>query len=508
MHRLLIIFISSVFLISPPILNVHARDGGNTQKETLQGKLNLNFKNIDIRQILQLLALKGGVNIVAGPEVSADVSINLRDVTWQDALDILLTTYGYGYDRVGKAIIVEPVEKLRQKRKAEKELTDIQMVVTEVITLKYLDANDMKAVIEPQLSPQGKITVLQETSVGWSFMSGESVEKKERREVSKLRSDKLVITDIPPYLDKIKKVISRLDVKPRQVLIQARMIEVNKDFLRDIGFDWGTGTTGAESSTISTVGVDDDRIGGQSLSSQVTPPSFAPEAGGVTVTYPYNAGLSLMFQKLSGTQFEVIFHALEENVDTNILSSPHIVTLDGHEATILVGTKYPILKADTTGTETTTVTATLDYYQDIGIQLNVVPKIVSDNSINMIIHPAVTDFTETLKSRGSANQIIAEYPIIQTREAETNIFINNGETIVIGGLLKDIEKISEESVPLLGKIPILGYLFKRDTKDRKKIDLLIFITAHIIENTQQLTDLVKESSEIINKKFKDVPADK
>ena len=503
MNRAILIFIASLLILMPAV-SLHAQDNEPVAGTPSQERLNLNFENIDIRQILHLLALKSGVNIVAGPDVSANVSINLKDVTWQEALDILLTAYGFGYDRIGNAIIVERVEKLKQKRAAEKELKDVQQVITEVISLKYLDANDIKSVIEPQLSPQGKITVLQETSFGWAFEGGGSIKKKERKEAARPRSDRLVVTDIPSYLDKIRAVISRLDVKPRQVLIQSRIIEVNKDFLKDIGFDWGTGSTGAESSTVTSVNAGDDRrIGVQTLGSQVTPSSFGPKATGITGTFPYNTGLSFLFQKLNGTQFEVIFHALEENVDANLLSAPHIVTLDGREATILVGTKYPILRADTTGTETTTVTATLDYYQDIGIQLNVVPKIVSDDSINMVVHPAVTDFTETLKARGSSNQIIAEYPIIQTREAETNVYINNGETIVIGGLFKDVEKKSKESVPVLGNIPILGHLFKRDTRDRGKIDLLIFITAHIIEDNKQLADIVRKSSEIMNKQPKD-----
>jgi type IV pilus assembly protein PilQ len=506
MYRL-IILISAVILISLPLINVHAQDSESNMEEATPEKLNLNFENIDIRHVLKLIALKGNVNIVAGPEVSVEVSINLKGVMWHEALDILLATYGYGYDIVGNAIIVEPIEKLSAKRKAEKELTDVQLTVTKVFTMKYVDANDMKFVIEPQLSPKGTVTVLQETSRGWDFAGGGNVEKREQTTTSKLRSDKLVVTDIPPYLNKIKQVINELDVKPRQILIQAKIIEVNRDFLRDIGFDWGTGSTGARDSTITTVGMDNDRIGGQILESQVTPSSFGPEATAITGVYPYNAGLSLIFQKLSGTQFEVIFHALEENVDTNILSAPHIVTVDGREATILVGTKYPILKADITGTDTTTVTATLDYYQDIGIQLNVLPKIAEDDSINIVIHPAITDFTETLKARGSANQIIAEYPIIQTREAETSVFINNGETIVIGGLLKDVERYSEESVPLLSKIPILGYLFKRQTKDTEKIDLLLFITVHIIEDSQQLSGIIKESSEITYEGFEDDATD-
>ncbi len=507
MYRLFVIFLLAIFIVILPFYPVNARQNESTEEDLSTGRLNLNFKNIDIRQIIHLLALKGNVNIVAGPEVSADVSIKLRDVTWQEALDILLAMYGYGYDRIGEAIIVEPIESLRLKRKTEKELEVVESIKTEVFTLKYLDANDMKEVIAPQLSPQGKVTVLQESFSGWTFESSDNIKKKERRKDSKLRSDKLVITDTSRYLDKIRKVFIELDIKPRQILIETRIVEVNEDFLRDIGFDWGSGSSGAESSTIGALKPGTEVVGGQFLGSQVVPSAFAPAAAQISGAFPYNTGLSLMFQKLTDVQFQVIFHALEENTSTNVLSAPHIVTLDGREATILVGTKYPILKSETSSDTARTVTASLDYYQDIGIQLNVIPKIASDASINLLIHPAVTDFNETLKARGSDGQVIAEYPIIETREAETNVFINDGETIVIGGMLKETGKEADESVPFLSRIPLLGYFFKRDTKDRKKIDLLIFITAHIVKNNQQLANIANRSSQDTEKEITDAGTD-
>jgi type II secretory pathway component GspD/PulD (secretin) len=144
------------------------------------------------------------------------------------------------------------------------------------------------------------------------------------------------------------------------------------------------------------------------------------------------------------------------------------MTLSNQEATILVGTRYPILKTEISGTETTTTTVTLDYYQDIGIQLNVVPQVGADNYINMVIHPAVTSYTTTLGTNA--------YPIIDTREAETRILMKDGETVVIGGLLKDVKAKETMGIPFLSKIPILGPIFRRDTVDTQKIDLLVFIT--------------------------------
>ena len=147
----------------------------------------------------------------------------------------------------------------------------------------------------------------------------------------------------------------------------------------------------------------------------------------------------------------------------------------------MVGMKYPILKGEV---EEGVLTTSLDYYQDIGIQLNVIPQISGENQINMIVHPAVTSYTSTVEAQSVDDQgntaVIAEYPIILIREAETQVLINDGDAIVIGGLMKDVKSESVIGIPFLKDIPLLGLLFKRTTVNIEKIDLLIFISAHIV----------------------------
>jgi len=440
----------------------------------------LDFKEADIRNVLKIISYKSGANIVTTPEVMGNVTIRLVDVPWEKALDVILKTYGFGYEKQGTIITVAPIEKLTAQKKQEEELAQVQPTVTEVFNLKYIDAQDAKRALELQLSPRGKITVLEMTGqAGWEF-GGEELGKRKRAVGEKIgRSKVLIVSDIPPVLDKIKEVIDRIDVMPQQVLIETRIMEVNRDKLRDIGFDWGTGKTGAESSTVTATptgkrqGVKDtSEVGGHILGSELKPSGFGSKAS-ITGTEPYEAGLEVLFRKLTGAQFEAILHALEEDVHTNTLSAPRIMALNNQEATILIGTRYPILKTETSGTETAKTTVTLDYYQDIGIQLNVVPQIGVNNYINMVIHPAVTAYTETLGDN--------KYPIINTREAETRVLMKDDETIVIGGLLKDVKIKSTMGVPFLGKIPFLGFLFRRDTIDTEKIDLLVFISAHIVK---------------------------
>lgn len=444
----------------------------------------LDFKEADIRNVLKIISYKSGVNIVTTPEVMGNITIRLIDVPWDKALDVILRTYGFGYERVGNIITVAPIEKLTTLKKQEVELAQVQPTVTEVFNLKYIDALDAKRALEPQLSSRGKITVLEMTGqAGWEFGAAEMAKRKRLTEEKMARSKVLIVSDVPPVLDKIKEVIEQIDVMPQQVIIETRIMEVNRDRLKDIGFDWGTGSSGVESSTgaISTTptgkkgGIDTSQMGGHILGDQVTPSVFGPkETVGLNTS---TVGLKLLFKKLTGAQFEVILHALEEDVHTNTLSAPRIMALNNQEASILIGTKFPILKSDvSTQSAGQTVSVSLDYYQDIGIQLNVVPQIGANNYINMVVHPAISSITTTDRSITSAN-----YPVIDIREAETRVMMKDGETVVIGGLLKDVKNKETMGVPFLSKIPLLGLLFQRETLDTQKIDLIIFITAHLVK---------------------------
>lgn len=446
--------------------------------------ISVDFKDADIHNVLRAIALKGNVNIVAANDVMGNITVKLTDVSWEKALDVILKTYDYGYEKEGNVISITTMERLTAQKEAQKKLSEIQPVVTDVFMLKYVDAEDVKETLKPQLSSRGTITVLKMTSeAGWKFATsskGESLQKLERTEKPKTaRSKVLIISDIPQYLEKIRGVIEKLDVQPQQILIEARIMEVNEDVLRDLGFDWGTGSSGAESSTITSMPADKSltgetvaAVGGHSLGGQVTPAIFEPKATSITAA---NTGLKFLYQRLKGNQFEVVMHALQEDVNANTLSAPRILTLNNQEATILVGTKYPILTSQISTQAGTTVTSTLDYYQDIGIQLNVIPQISGDKYINMIVHPAVTSYDST--NTVGTNK----YPVISTREAETRVLIENEQTIVIGGLLKDVKKKASTGIPFLKDVPILGGLFSRDTKDVEKIDLLIFITASIVK---------------------------
>lgn len=491
---------------------------------SVSSNVTLDFKEADIQNILKIISYKSGINIVTTPDVIGNVTIRLADVPWEAALDVILKTYGFGYQRQGNIILVTKLENI-SKIQAEEPLQ------TEIFILKFLDAQDAQKILIPLLSGRGKISVLYARGQkGWKFgtfkigkeetgalglekvaegqaksetisieknAAGELVSKKAEFEPS-IKSKTLIITDTAASLDRIRNVIlPQIDKKPKQVLIETRIMEVSRDKLKDIGFDWGTGSSGASgfSTAPADIGVDVKNrksLAGRNLASEFTPGLFNPKEGTTTFpgTVPFKAGLELLFKKLTGTQFEVIIHALEEDAHTNTLSAPRILTLDNQEASILVGFHTPILKSDiTAGTSTTgpSQVQTLDYYQEIGIRLNVVPQVNEEGYINMIIHPSVTSSSSNVTATNvagtgtSAIQTTVNYPIIDVREAQTQLLMKDGETVVLGGLLKDVKSKETIGIPFISKIPLLGNLFKRETVDTEKIDLLIFISARVLK---------------------------
>jgi type IV pilus assembly protein PilQ len=336
----------------------------------------LDFKDADIHNVLKILAKKANVNIVTTPEVIGTITIKLVDVPWDRAMDVILKSNGFGYQKQGNVVLVTKLENM-SKIQADEPLR------TEIINLHFLDAQDAQRIIIPMLTARGKISILYARGQkGWKFGSfkigkeqvasgmqeresgdaahqetvaivkgadGNAVASKVEYEPS-IKSKTLIVTDTDANIDRIINMLPLVDRRPKQVIIEARIMEVNREKLKDIGFDYGTGTNGATATAINaltfqkaTDGTVQSTLGGNLLSSQVTPSTFAPQADIKGTAATYNTGLNLLFNKLTGTQFQVLVHALEEDVQANTLSAPRIVTLDNQEASMLVGYHTPIL---------------------------------------------------------------------------------------------------------------------------------------------------------------------
>jgi type II secretory pathway component GspD/PulD (secretin) len=458
------------------------------------------------------------------------------DVPWDLALDVLLKTYGYGYQRQGNIILVTKLENISRIQLEE-------VLHTEIFHLKFIGATDAQRVLLPLLSKRGSISILYtQGQKGWKYgsyqigrerLEAAPLEKEDTtgKEITQ-RSKVLLITDVPTVLDRIRNVVlPQIDRRPYQVLIEARLMEVNRSKLRDLGIDWGIGATGAEAAsaadikanaapiTRSPTGGVATQLGGQGLVSRVTPSLFSPlesvGTAGVAGAFPYNMGAQFIWQKLTGTKFEAIVHALEEDADTNLLSAPKILTLDNQEASILVGYHTPILATTVSNSSTTggatasTITQSLDYYQEIGVKLFVVPQVNEDGYINMIVHPQVTSSSANVPAQIVATGVPAvstPYPIIDVRESQTQILLKDGETVVIGGLLSDKDGKETQGIPFLEDVPLFGGLFRRDTYVKKKLDLLMFITARIVKEGELSPEELAKLQDNLGKYQKEIVA--
>lgn len=477
----------------------------------------IKFRDADIKVVLQSIAekaVKDGkkVNILTSPNVEAFVTVSLENVDWQMALDAVLKTYEYGYMWVGSNIIlVDSVIKINERQTQERERQEVEVPTLKVFNLKYLDANDASKAIAPLLSPLGRVSVFEGTGqAGWEF--GSDVTKRSRANEGKVsRTKVLVVSDVSKKLEEIVLFLKEIDIMPMQILIKAKIMEVNRDFLEDLGFDWGTGDAGASSGTLSFLEIVDSTNGiqeqaaGHMLTSQITPSIFGAKEASLTTS---NTGLKMAFQKLTGSEFEAILHLLSEDARTNTLASPTILTLNNQEASILVGEKFPIVNTEVSTESNQIIGGSLDRYEDIGVQLNVVPQICGENNdfINMIVHPAITSSTSNVSVTDQEGNVLVQYPKINSREAETQVIVKDGETIVIGGLLKEVKGKQTVGVPFFKDIPLLGRLFRRDTYDLEKVDLLIFITARVVKPgeivAQEIVDTEKFLSQFETKEEK------
>ena len=422
----------------------------------------INLQNAPLLIVLQMITEKTGQKFVVGEELGEKlISGYLPDVSLIEGLKAILEANGFYYKKIpGTEIYL---------------VTDIQEVVTRVFRLNYIGADDIKVVIERQLSPHGKVDVLSRTVLGGWELGGvstaeKSIGKKIRNTAEKEKiGTLLVVADIPSVIERISNLIAQLDIPTRQVLIDAMIVEVNSSAVKDLGIEWHSTGKGYQGS------------GGVDIT--LAPGTIAAPSVGFT-------GLTVAYEHIIGDALKLKINALEQKKKANILSNPRIMTVDNHEAVIVVGERYPIMT--TTREESSSgviyTTGSLDHYEPIGISLRVVPHIVKENYVKLIIHPEVTSLGENVQAGTGIGALIL--PRINTREADTIVTAKDGEMIVIGGLVSERMEKNVYKIPLLGDIPILGYLFKRTEKKPTKIDLLIFITPHIISEKK-----IKEISE-------------
>jgi type IV pilus assembly protein PilQ len=441
--------------------------------------ISLSVQQTEMRDVLKFIAEQSGTSVVMAPAVSTtQLTLDLQDVPLSECLDVILKPYGYGYRRVGKTIVVDQLEGLSR-------LSTVEPLQTKVFRLNYLTANDILPAIKDVLSPRGKANQVEVAQMaGWNFAEdggteeGTEVAKRSRQVVDPKKTVKssktIIVQDVPATISAVQTMLDEVDVPPRQIEIRAYFVELSGDAIKDIGVDWQFARNSGEWRTgrINSNGTIGNSASGDYMSD--------PALSGTDFSKLATQGMQVGLLRDGSWDFGLWLKAVQGNDDVNVLSAPRVLALENQEASILVGKREPIVSSEekiSGGVITTKYT--LEYYERIGIQLNVVPQLCSGGVISMVVHPVVTEQIDERLYYNSSDNLAASYPVIQTREAETRMEVENGQTVALGGLINDRRSVGVNKVPLLGDIPFLGRLFRRDTTRNEKVELVIFLSASV-----------------------------
>jgi type IV pilus assembly protein PilQ len=427
-------------------------------------RIDLDLKDADIHNVLRLLADVGQVNVVTADNVSGTVTIRMRNVPWDQALDVVLQSKGLGMIRSGNMIRVAPLADLEKEREMQlaRRAQEVKLapLETRLIPVSYAQADQLQERARPLLSERGSLAVDARTNV-------------------------LIARDIAGNLNQIEELVRSLDTQTPQVLVEARIVEATSRYLRDVGIQWGgDGTFSAATgnptglafpNSIGVVGGASDgqtpTAGLSPFSTTVANPNFAVNLPAVVGTGQGGA-LGLSFGSVDNTvNLAVRLSAAEASGLLRILSSPRILTLDNHEARISQGTLIPFSQVSAQGVQTT--------FQEAKLQLLVQPHVTADGSVSMHvkINRDEPDFNQT-SARGD--------PTILKREAETELLVMDGHTAVIGGIYTRNTGRNLDQVPFFGDIPLLGLLFQRRRASDQRGELVIFLTPRIVNRAEAL----------------------
>ncbi len=403
----------------------------------------LKFKDADIHIVLQAIVQKATrdgkkVNILISPDIKGAVTVDLENVDWQTALSAVLKTYDYGYEWVGKNIIlVDTLDNLAEKRKKLQEAKVAEPLDTEIFTLNFAKVQEVKDTIQRMLTPRGRLTY-------------------------DVRTNTIVVTDTQSNLSSLRETIKALDAITPQVYIEARVIETDLDTSNQLGIDWNISGTASGSKRPTTW-----PFTTHSANKYLKSDDF-PAAGDTLFT----------FGTLNASALSATLDLILSDTNTKILSMPKVTTLDNTTATIDVVTEDPIPKY-TYNTETGSWEIAGYDWINYGVSLKVTPQINKEGFITLTIQPKVSEKMRD-KTFTSSSGSTAEIPVLNTQTTFTRVMIKDGETLVLGGLLRDKTVDTVSKVPLLGDIPVLGYMFKHKDKTVEKKNLLIFITPKIV----------------------------
>jgi type IV pilus assembly protein PilQ len=420
-------------------------------------KLSLNFQNIEVRSVLQVIADFTNLNIITSDTVSGNLTLRLKDVPWDQALDIILQTRGLDMRKNGNVIWIAPRDELATKEKLELEqrsqISDLEPTRTESFQLNYNKAVDIQNMLrDPRqslLSKRGSVAI-------------------------DARTNQVFVQDTGSRLDEVRRLISKVDIPVRQVLIEARIVEATDTFSKNLGAKIGlngSGTTTVGGSTVKSYVGGSLNQTGYSSGQTTTTPTFSSDSlsfnGAASGINGINAGqFALTLGNNSLTKFiNLEVSALEADGKGKIISSPRVLTADQVEATIEQGTELPYQQATSSG-------ATSVSFRKANLSLKVKPQITPEGAIIM----------DVTVNKDSVGQVTTAGYAIDTKAVRTQVLVDNGGTVVIGGIYTQTEQDSLTKVPFFGDLPVFGNLFKTSSRSNNKTELLVFITPRVVND--------------------------
>jgi len=455
------------------------RNAAEEKKEYTGERLTLNFQDIDVRSVLQLLADTSGQNIVVSDSVTGNLTLRLQNVPWDQALDIVLRTKGLDKRRQDNVIIIGPTEELATREKAElaahKEVQELAPLRAEFLQANYAKVSDLAKMIRPTGA-----------QAGGGGAGGRNSMLSQRGSMSiDERTNTLMVQDTAENLEQIRRLVQTLDVPVRQVLIEARIVVVSDTFERDLGAQFGitsaqqNGTNGLLAVTGSGAGADTmvqsaiSNIAGGKAPTPVTTPTLANRY--MVNTPAANTNGSIGISLLAGSYLvDLALSAAENEGKSETISSPRVITANQKQATIMQGVEIPYQESASSGATTT-------QFKNAVLSLKVTPLITPDNRV--ILDLDVSDDTVGQQVTSATGGSV---PSIDTRQIQTQVLVGDGQTVVLGGILETTKSYSANKVPWLGDIPVLGNLFKSTTNINNKTELLIFITPKILREGSNL----------------------
>ena len=423
-------------------------------------KLSLNFQNIEVRTVLQIIADFTGFNLVASDSVTGSITLRLKNVPWDQALDIVLKSQGLAKQQMGNVMMIGPADQLANRQKIELEATkqvqEFAPLHTEFIQVRYAKATDLLALVAADggmLTDRGSASVDERTNT-------------------------LLVQDTVSSIEAVRRAVSVLDVPVRQVLIEARIVVASTNLGEDLGIRWGGGYGVIGNG--STTNPDQINYAGGSLTSASqfhnkvmasinnTTPEATDTAESMIVDLGVTSSNATTFAFGVNTFDYVLdmeLSALESDGKAEIISQPRVITADGQTAKIQAGTEIPYEQATSSG-------ATSIVFKEAVLKLEVTPQITPDDRILM----------DLIVNKDAVGQLFNNIPSIDTNEVETQVLVDNGETIVLGGIFQSEEIVQVDKTPFFGDLPVIGRLFRRTSYKEDKSELLVFITPRLVKD--------------------------